>query len=209
MKRTWIAVCFAVAALSATACGQQGPAPTPTPSPTRPPLTASQLEGAALTVADLPSGYVPMDASDTSCHDYPPVVTTDFPNAKVIACRAYGLKAQSGTYDSVVVAFVFSPLSTDDITKFDTSDASKLFAHGNTWGGSGGTQIMVALDHHSVGDYSATLTFALSTKQVPVNEVVGRRGNVGFTALVMGVAKTNSAVALTAAKAIDGHIQSL
>ena len=174
--------------------------------PTPKPITADDLSAAALKSTDLPSGFSPLSGDDLQgMQELQSVVTTDFPNAQVAGFTVYGKTLDSGQYDAIVVSFYFYPLSLQDITVFDNPDlVLKTFSHG-----AGHTESMDFGSGNYIGNYSANLS--LSTERFCIDEVVGRRDNIGFAALVLHgqghFAKLD--LATTVAQALNNNIQKI
>ena len=165
-----------------------GPAITPTPTftPTPKPIKSYDLSAAALKSTDLPSGFSPISGNDLQgMQNLQSVVTTDFPNVKVAGFSAYEKKLDSGQYDAVVISFYFYTLSAQDITMFDNSDiTSKTFSHG-----AGYVECIDCGNGKYIGNYSANLS--LSMESFNIDEVVARRDNIGFAAMVLSSGEPN------------------
>jgi hypothetical protein len=203
INRTSMTILLAISLL----LGGCGMLPTIKPAvevrPTARALTAADLSAAGLTPADLPAGYAALSASDfQDMQKLTSIVMTDFPGTQVVGFSAYGKTLDSGQFEAIVVGFYFTPLSEQDIVLFDNPDlAGKTFAHGAGY-------IEQITGYGSAGEYSATLS--LSMQSIRVDELVARRGNVGFAAMVLsGDGTTRLDLAAATAKILDQHIQSL
>jgi hypothetical protein len=178
------------------------PAPTVTPTPK--PVTVAELTAAALKSTDLPAGFSALSGDDLlGMEDLQSVVTTDFPNATVAGFTAYGKKLDSGQFDAIVISFFFYPLSVEDITLFDNPDlAGSTFSHG------AGRYEQLILEN-TIGDYSVNL--AMSTGSFMIDEVVGRRDNIGFAAMVLhGLGQFEKLdLATTVAQVLNNNIQEI
>ena len=179
--------------------------PTPTVAPTPKPVKVDTLTAAALKADDIPRGFSPVTGNDLQgMQELQSIVTTDFPDASVYGLTVYGKKLDSGQYDAVVISFYFYPLSAQDITRFDDpTRALKNFSHG-----AGMAECIDCGNGKYIGDYSANLS--LSTASFNVDEVVGRRANVGFATMVLSGGQPDRLdLAATVAKALVAHIQQI
>jgi hypothetical protein len=169
------------------------------------PVTGEELTALALASADLPSGYLPLSGADLQdAIDLPTLVTAAFPNSPVYGFTAYGKKMDSGKWDALIVSFYFYPLTAQDIILFDdSSKAGKIFAHGAAmW------ECIDCGTGKYIGDYSANLT--LPWEGISIDEVVGRRNNIGFAVLVEhGGARDKLEFAMDLARTLEKNIQPL
>ena len=210
-KQKVVMACILIINLSLAGCraGQVfGPTITPTPTftPTPKPITTDALSAAALKSTDLPSGFSPLSGDDLQgMQELQSVVITDFPNAQVAGFTAYGKTLDSGQYDAIVVSFYFYPLSIQDITVFDNPDlVLKTFSHGARY-----TECLDCGSGNYIGNYSANLS--LSTESFVIDEVVGRRDNIGFAAMVLHGQQPFDKLdlATTVAQALNNNIQKI
>lgn len=113
-------------------------------------------------------------------------------------------KLDSGKYDAIVVSFYFYPLSAQDITVFDNLDlALKTFSHG-----AGYVECIDCGNGKYIGNYSANLS--LSMESFNIDEVVARRDNIGFAAMVLSSGEPNRLdLATTVAQILNNNLQKI
>lgn len=208
-KQNVLMVCILLISVSVVGCGDGqlfGPTLTPPPTltPTLKPVTEAELSAAALKSTELPAGFSPLSGDDLQgMPELQSIVTTDFPNAKVAGFTAYGKKLDTGQFDAIVLSFFFHPLSVEDIILFDNPDlAGPTFSHG-------AGRYEQLLIENTIGDYSVNIS--MFTGSFMIDEVVGRRENIGFAAMVLhgGVQFEKLDLATSAAQALNNKIQEI